>query len=88
MNVQIKSRALALKDPSLLKDKCYIAGEWLSGDDTIAVTNPVDDSLVGYVPKLGAAETRRAIEAAEAAQKLGRRRPPRSAPASCANGST
>ena len=33
------------------------------------MTNPVDDSLVGYVPKLGAAETRRAIEAAEVAQK-------------------
>jgi succinate-semialdehyde dehydrogenase/glutarate-semialdehyde dehydrogenase len=69
MNVQIKSRALALKDASLLKDKCYVAGEWLSGDDTIAVTNPVDDSLVGYVPKLGADATRRAIAAAEEAQK-------------------
>ncbi len=61
---------LTLSDPSLLKDKCYVAGEWIGGAATIAVTNPVDDSVIGYVPKLGAAETRRAIEAAEKAQKL------------------
>ncbi len=30
-----------------------------------AVTNPVDDSVIGHVPKLGVAETRRALEAAE-----------------------
>lgn len=60
---------LTLKDPSLLKDKCYIAGEWVGGAERIAVTNPVDDNVVGYVPKLGASETRRAIEAAELAQK-------------------
>lgn len=59
---------LALRDPSLLKDKCYIAGEWVGGEERIAVTNPVDESLVGYVPKLGVAEVRRAIEFAEAAQ--------------------
>ena len=61
---------LTLSDPSLLKDKCYVAGEWIGGAASIAVTNPVDDSVIGYVPKLGAAETRRAIEAAEKAQKL------------------
>ncbi len=61
---------LTLKDQTLLKDKCYVAGEWIGGPATIAVTNPVDDSVVGHVPKLGAAETRRAIEAAEKAQKL------------------
>ena len=65
----MKVRPLSLKDPSLLKDKCYVAGEWVGGAERIAVTNPVDDSLVGYVPKLGAAETRRAIDAAEVAQK-------------------
>jgi succinate-semialdehyde dehydrogenase/glutarate-semialdehyde dehydrogenase len=61
---------LSLADPSLLKDKCYVAGEWIGGGETIEVTNPVDDSVVGRVPKLGAAETRRAIEAALTAQKL------------------
>jgi succinate-semialdehyde dehydrogenase/glutarate-semialdehyde dehydrogenase len=61
---------LVLADRSLLKDKGYVAGEWVGGEATIAVTNPVDDSVIGHVPKLGAAETRRAIEAAERAQKL------------------
>ena len=71
MTIQTQPRRkLSLKDPSLLKDKCYVAGEWVGGAANIAVTNPVDESVVGYVPKLGAAETRRAIEAAETAQKL------------------
>ena len=61
---------IGLSDPSLLKDKCYVAGQWIGGAATIAVTNPVDDSVIGHVPKLGAAEARRAIEAAETAQKL------------------
>ena len=64
------STKLALADPSLLKDKCYLAGEWIGGADSIEVTNPVDEAVLGRVPKLGAAETRRAIEAAQTAQKL------------------
>ena len=66
----MQSKPLRLNDPSLLKDKCYVAGEWIGGAATIAVTNPVDDSVIGHVPKLGAPETRRAIEAARDAQKL------------------
>ena len=58
-----------LKDQSLLKDKCYIDGAWIGGEATIPVTNPVDDRVIGQVPKLSAAETRRAIEAAQKAQK-------------------
>jgi len=61
---------MSLKDERLLKDKCYVAGEWIGAKTTIPVTNPVDDSVIGRVPKLGAEETRRAIEAAEKAQKL------------------
>jgi len=66
-----KTQALRdlLKDKSLLKDKCYIDGKWVSGSATIDVTNPVDESVIGTVPKLGAAETRVAIEAAQRAQK-------------------
>ena len=62
--------ALALADKTLLKDKCYVAGQWIGGEATIAVANPADDRVIGHVPKLGAAETRRAIGAAETAQKL------------------
>ena len=55
-----KTQALRdiLKDKSLLKDKCYIDGKWVGGSATIDVTNPVDESVIGTVPKLGAAETR------------------------------
>ena len=82
------STKLPLIDPSLLKDKCYVAGEWIGGVDTIDVTNPVDDSVIGRVPKLGAAETRRPSRPRRRRRSSGRRRQPKSAPASCANGST
>jgi succinate-semialdehyde dehydrogenase / glutarate-semialdehyde dehydrogenase len=58
-----------LKDKTLLKTECYINGKWVGGDATISVTNPVDESLIGTVPKLGKAETKAAIEAAAIAQK-------------------
>ena len=71
-----KTQALRdiLKDRTLLKDKCYIDGEWVDGKTSIDVTNPVDDSVIGSVPKLGAAETRQAIEAAQPAQREWARR--------------
>jgi len=67
----IKTQALKdiLKDKSLLKEQCYIDGKWISGDDTIEVTNPASGDVIASVPKLGAAETRQAIEAAERAMK-------------------
>jgi succinate-semialdehyde dehydrogenase/glutarate-semialdehyde dehydrogenase len=61
--------SLGLSDPSLLRDKSYIDGAWVGGAESIPVTNPADDSVIGHVPKLGADETRRAIEAAQRAQK-------------------
>ncbi len=66
-----KSQALRdiLKDKSLLKDKCYIAGKWVGGKDHIDVTNPVNEAVIVSVPRLGTSETREAIEAAAKAQK-------------------
>ena len=60
-----------LQDPSLLCDRCFIDGEWLgdTGDGTIAVGNPASGAVIGTVPAFGAAETRRAIEAAHVALK-------------------
>lgn len=57
---------LALKDPSLLRDQCFVNGVWCSADSgqTIAVTNPATGKQIGDVPKMGRAETRRAIDAA------------------------
>ena len=65
---------LQLKDPSLLREQCLIDGQWVGGDQTIAVTNPATGDIVAHVPKLGGADTRRAIEAADAAWPAWRRR--------------
>jgi succinate-semialdehyde dehydrogenase/glutarate-semialdehyde dehydrogenase len=56
-----------LRDPSLLVERAYVNGAWIEAVDgaTLAVTNPADGSLIAHVPALQAAETRRAIEAAE-----------------------
>ncbi len=61
--------AVELKDKSLFRQQCYIDGTWTDADDksTIAVHNPANGEQVGTVPKMGATETRRAIEAANAA---------------------
>ena len=61
--------AFQLKDLSLLRQQCYIDGKWVDADDkkTIAVHNPADEQQIGTVPSMGVAETRRAIEAANAA---------------------
>jgi succinate-semialdehyde dehydrogenase/glutarate-semialdehyde dehydrogenase len=63
------STSIPLKDPKLFRQQCYIDGAWVDADkgDTIDVTNPADNAKLGTVPKMGAGETRRAIEAANAA---------------------
>ncbi len=60
---------MKLTNTSLLRTQCAIDGAWVDADNgaTLAVTNPATGALVGTVPKAGAAETRRAIEAAERA---------------------
>ena len=60
---------LNLKDPSLLRQQSYINGDWCDANDasTIDVVNPATGERLGTVPHMGQAETRRAIEAANAA---------------------
>lgn len=60
---------LTLKDPALLKSHAYLAGEWQGADDgsTFEVVNPATGEVVATVPRMGTAETRRAIDAANAA---------------------
>jgi succinate-semialdehyde dehydrogenase/glutarate-semialdehyde dehydrogenase len=60
---------LTLNDPSLLRNLCYIDGQWVGADsgNTFAVTNPASGAALADVPDCGAAETRRAIEAAKRA---------------------
>jgi succinate-semialdehyde dehydrogenase/glutarate-semialdehyde dehydrogenase len=64
-----KPSALSLKDPSLFRQQCYINGQWADADSgkTIDVTNPATGEVLGTIPNMGTAETRRAIEAANAA---------------------
>lgn len=60
---------LDLRDPSLLKQLCYVDGQWrgAGGGATIPVRNPATGALVGTIPRMGREETRDAIEAAERA---------------------
>ena len=73
MTAQIQAKAgngtPNLGDMSLFRQQCYVDGKWIDADsgETLEVTNPANGDLLGTVPKLGAAETRRAVEAAERA---------------------
>ena len=60
---------LTLKDPLLVRNQCFIGGEWQSADDgkVITVSNPANGTVVASVPKMGRLETKRAIDAAEQA---------------------
>lgn len=62
---------IQLKDPTLLRSAAYIAGEWCKADSgqTISVRNPANGEEVGTVPRAGATETQRAIDAADRAFK-------------------
>jgi succinate-semialdehyde dehydrogenase/glutarate-semialdehyde dehydrogenase len=61
---------LSIADKGLLKTGAYINGLWTDADsgETLAVTNPATAEVIAHVAKCGTAETRRAIEAAQAAQ--------------------
>ena len=68
---------LNLKDPGLFKQQVFLAGVWADADDggTVAVTNPANGQTLGSVPMCGAAETERAIAAADVAQRIWARVP-------------
>src|SRR5260221_10441359 len=60
---------MKLQDQKLFRQQCYIDGEWVDAYDraTIPVKDPASGEMLGTVPKMGAEETRRAIEAANKA---------------------
>ncbi len=58
---------MKVQDPALFRQECYIDGKWVSAEKSIEVLNPADNSVLGYVPSLGAAEARSGIEAAQLA---------------------
>jgi succinate-semialdehyde dehydrogenase / glutarate-semialdehyde dehydrogenase len=57
---------ILLKEPGLLRHKAYVGGAWVDADGGAAfdVLNPATGELLSTMPRLGVAETRRAIEAA------------------------
>ena len=63
------STGVTLSDPRLFRQSCYIDGAWTRAQSgaTISVDNPATGEVIGTVPKLGAAETRAAIESADRA---------------------
>ena len=65
----IERAAPALADPSLFRTQCHVDGRWIDADDgaTFAIRNPANGATIGTVPDFGAAETRRAIDAASRA---------------------
>lgn len=55
---------LALGRPDLLREACYVDGEWIGEGAALTVTNPATGRVLGTVPELGAAEALRAVAAA------------------------
>jgi succinate-semialdehyde dehydrogenase / glutarate-semialdehyde dehydrogenase len=73
---QTASAAAGLQRADLLRTRAWLGGEWVDADsgDMFAVTNPATGVELARVPRMGATETRRALEAAEAAYPVWRAR--------------
>src|SRR3954464_14410941 len=70
MNAPAEALAsLSLKDRKLFREQCYIDGNWVDADSrkSTPVINPATGEELGAVPRMGTAETKRAIDAAERA---------------------
>jgi succinate-semialdehyde dehydrogenase/glutarate-semialdehyde dehydrogenase len=67
--LDVRPQPLALREPDLLRRQAFVDGAWVDADSggTFPVLNPATGEEVAAVPRLGAAETRRAIEAARMA---------------------
>jgi len=62
----IERNGPALRDRSLFRQQCHVGGGWVGADGggTFEIVNPATGLTLGSVPDVGAAETRRAIDAA------------------------
>ena len=67
---------VTLTDQRLFREACYIDGAWVGARSgaTISVDDPATGAVIGAVPRLGAAETREAIDAAARAFPAWRRK--------------
>ena len=66
--IAIVSLVTAL-ETDLLREQAYVDGAWVDADsgETFPVVDPATGATIAAVPRMGAAETRRAIEAAQRA---------------------
>jgi len=78
----------SLQDPDLFRRQAYIGGRWCDADNgaTLEVNNPATGEILGTVPMMGAAETRRAIDAEKNAWVDWRRKPAKAEALFCAGG--
>ena len=69
MATEAPTSPVTLNDPKLFRQACYVDGAWITakGGAAISVDNPATGETIGTVPRLGAADTRTAIEAANRA---------------------
>ena len=66
---------MKLNDVSILKQGCLLNGQWHTSNDTMAVENPATGKVIAHVPMLNANTIHTAIDDANAAFKLWRKRP-------------
>lgn len=67
--------SIQLRDMSLLRTQSYINGEWITGNNSIDVSNPATGNLITHVDCVGTAETEQAIAAAACAMQEWKIRP-------------
>jgi len=67
--VAVPKSPLSLRDMDLFRQQAFIGGRWenAASGKTANVTNPATGETIGTIPYMGAAEARRAIEAADKA---------------------
>jgi succinate-semialdehyde dehydrogenase/glutarate-semialdehyde dehydrogenase len=59
-----KLEALKAQGMALIRERALIAGEWVQGEGVIEVDDPATEEVIGTVPKLSAARTETAVQAA------------------------
>lgn len=67
MGTTVERTRLALARSDLLREEAFIDGKWVTGPACVDVHNPATGRVLGTVPRLGAQEATRAVEAAQRA---------------------
>ncbi|XP_012255619.1 succinate-semialdehyde dehydrogenase [NADP(+)] GabD [Athalia rosae] len=69
----LSSQLFSKRGLSLLRNQCFVDGEWrdAASGDRFEILNPVDRTVIGRVPDMGAADVSSAIDSAHVAFKNG-----------------